>query len=1162
MAKSRVKLSIKFLFFCVFCFVSVVHANNNLIIAPSGGDMTGHALSQQLAAGNVTLKSSQGSASGVGNIIIRDTVTWSTNNTLTLDASNSVIISGSIAASGDTAGIVITPMSSNSGGTVTTDGVFSLSGSSITLSGSTPSLSISGTSYTVITGLGVSTDATSPATGARTLQSMAATTNLAGNYALGVNIDASSTSTWNTNAGFTPIGNGSNNFTGTFNGLGHEITGLTVNLPNNSSVGLFGLASSAAKIQNVGLQNATITGQSDTGALVGNNAGSISQSYANSTVTAGSKVGNLVGVNLGGTIERSFASGQVSATSGSAGSLAGENTGVIKNCYATGSVYGSGRNTTSGVGGLVGANKSNGTITTSYSTGSVGSTNAQRGGLIGTGTSTSVTNGYWDTQTSNQTTSPAGSGLTTAEMMQQASFTGFDFTNIWTIVEGSTLPLFRFQRSNIIYTVDQLQLIANDLSGDYELGGDIDASATSTDTDVWGSDGFAPLGTSDTPFTGSLEGNGYKITGLMINLPTTDNVGLFGYTSSTATINDVSMVTPVITGQHNVGALVGNNSGTITVANALGVNVTGQGSDTGGVGGLVGTSSGSISNSYTSGNLTGVHNAGGLVGINSGQIDSGDSSVAVTDVTGSAGGLVGANATGGSIVASYSSARVSGVGEGATLGGLIGINSGSASFSNALGRIDCSSGSICGGLIGQNGTSATVVGSIANTYATGSINGSGSSVGGLIGTNKSGSTVDKSYATVSLSNSINAGGLIGTNDGTVTNAYWNSTLVSTGIAAGTATTAGTGLSSADMRISSNFTGFALTTTPDAQAWVVINKDGSLQPAASSTAANTTAAATSPMLATEYLVGITNTHQLQLMAMAPSASYEQFVDLDMHRTAKENDVWGEGGFVPVGNSTTSFTGSFDGKGFLISNLRIQQPVSNVGLFGRVGSATIKNVKMLNATVRGTNQVGALAGSFSGTAENIYVDAYVSGLHTFTSGKGDDIGAVIGYNAGSISLSFSTGISYGGEDVGGLVGENTGSISKSGTTTDTNARSSAGYAGGLVGHNKGTVSDSFVNGDVLAKKYAGGLIGANLGKVTNCYARNLLLKAPKVGGLIQSNANTVTSSYWDTTSSGVSSGTVGTGLSDSQMKTQSSFSGWDFTETWEMDTYPTLRNLPTR
>ena len=58
---------------------------------------------------------------------------------------------------------------------------------------------------------------------------------------------------------------------------------------------------------------------------------------------------------------------------------------------------------------------------------------------------TTIHNSYWDIETSGQTTSGGGEGKTTAEMKQQATFIGWDFTNIWDIIEGVTYPYLRWQ---------------------------------------------------------------------------------------------------------------------------------------------------------------------------------------------------------------------------------------------------------------------------------------------------------------------------------------------------------------------------------------------------------------------------------------------------------------------------------------------------------------------------------------------------------------------------------------------------------------------------------------------------------------------------------------------------------------------------------------------
>jgi hypothetical protein len=295
-----------------------------------------------------------------------------------------------------------------------------------------------------------------------------------------------------------------NIFTGAFDGLGHTITGLTINRPAQSYVGLFGYTANNAAIRNVGLVGGSITGNMYVGGLAGQNAGTISNSYSTATVNMVSvdageggglagdntgtitnsyntgtvnnsvgatsvNVGGLVGNNFG-TIANSYNTGTVTNVNGGweVGGLAGSNSGTITNSYNTGSVTGS-----SYVGGLAG-NSWSGTITNSYSTGSVtgttyvgglvgyngnaitnsysagtvsGTTNV--GGLVGWNNVGTITNSYWDTTTSGQATSSGGTGLTTAQMKTMASFTGWSIVNtggsnaVWRIYEGHTYPLLK-----------------------------------------------------------------------------------------------------------------------------------------------------------------------------------------------------------------------------------------------------------------------------------------------------------------------------------------------------------------------------------------------------------------------------------------------------------------------------------------------------------------------------------------------------------------------------------------------------------------------------------------------------------------------------------------------------------------------------------------------
>lgn len=114
----------------------------------------------------------------------------------------------------------------------------------------------------------------------------------------------------------------------------------------------------------------------------------------------------------------------------------------------------------------------------------------------------------------------------------------------------------------IITTVDELQSINDDLTAYYELGNDIDASATSG----WNAGaGFEPIGTNSDKFTGSFDGNKCVISNLSINRPEEDGVGLFGVCGGGSVVKRVGIESANIIGGRYVGALVGHCAGDVDI---------------------------------------------------------------------------------------------------------------------------------------------------------------------------------------------------------------------------------------------------------------------------------------------------------------------------------------------------------------------------------------------------------------------------------------------------------------------------------------------------------------------------------------------------------------------------------------------------------------------
>jgi len=259
----------------------------------------------------------------------------------------------------------------------------------------------------------------------------------------------------------------------------------------------------------------------------------------------------------------------------------------------------------------------------------------------------------------------------------------------------------------------ELQNIRNNLSGDYYLANDIDCSCTSG----WnGGAGFKPIGNRSSEFNGTFDGQGYKITYLHTNRASTNDVGLFGWAGSGSEIKNVGLEEVNVSGFYAVGSLVGSNNGTITNSYSSG-SVSGSLK----VGGLVGFNyGGTITNSYSSGSVNGSQWVGGLAGRNNGTIANSYSSDSVSGYSKYVGGLVGCN-YGGTTTNSYSSGSVSG-------------------------------SSFVGGLVGCN-----YIGTIANSYSSGNVSGYSDYVGGLTGYNKKG-TITNSYWDIFRSNQSNCVG--------------------------------------------------------------------------------------------------------------------------------------------------------------------------------------------------------------------------------------------------------------------------------------------------------------------------------------------------------------------------------------------------------------------
>ena len=426
----------------------------------------------------------------------------------------------------------------------------------------------------------------------------------------------------------------------------------------------------------------------------------------------------------------------------------------------------------------------------------------------------------------------------------------------------------------VINTVEDLQAINQNIAGDYysgyyvvgyyALGSNIDASNTST----WNNGlGFVPIGNNDTAgsrgFEGTFDGLGHVIIGLTINSPTYDDVGLFG-TVWYGQLRNTGLVNAIIVGGNTVGALVAS----LPVGNIYNCYSTGTVNGGGYVGGLVGFSEGGIFNSYSTATVNGYDTTvtskgdgsyvGGLVGVN--QLGTISNSYSTGAVTGNdyVGGFVGENGTGSGIYNSYSTGAVTGD---TNVGGFVG-NTHPGMFGDSLITNSYSTGAVTGntnvggfagkmyyGRIFNSYSTGTVSGisevggflgmvqescdvstsfsmgavtgqvdvggfvgrgnnysSIYNSYSMGAVSGN-TNVGGFVG-NNSGGYIGTSYSTGAVSGDSNIGGFAGgdsESSGSIYNSYWD--IETSGM---TTSAGGTGLTTAEMRTQASFNGWDFT----------------------------------------------------------------------------------------------------------------------------------------------------------------------------------------------------------------------------------------------------------------------------------------------------------------------------------------------------------------
>lgn len=525
-------------------------------------------------------------------------------------------------------------------------------------------------------------------------------------------------------------------FSGTFDGQGHSISGLSV---ASGGMGLFSCVTGRVKnvelispdvhgddnvgsligflygsvVQNCRVEGGSVWGNDNVGGLVGNNyQGYLTHCYSNTSVSGNSKVGGLFGYSYFSETLYSYALGPVSGVDYVGGFAGRLNYGLTKDCYCCGLVSGG-----SNVGGFLG-----------------GHTQAQEpnGSYFD-----DVVACFWDVNTSGQSESAGGTRLSTVQMYDVNTYldAGWDFvgetengpSNDWAERPGGGYPILGRQLAvppplpgfsggtgepnnpYLIGSVDELNSIGREArlaDKHFRLISDLELDAVKVHT----------IGSQAVPFSGTFDGNDHCLSNFHMKVNYfTKGAGLFKWAED-AELTNLTLSRPAIEGGFalGVGSLAGSlGNGTVKNCHAKDAVVQGY-YDTGGLLGIAQRSK--VSGCSATGNV-------------------GSNQIAYSYT----GGLIGQSVLYAEVSESFADANVA---SGGYVGGLIGYFGGNATLkdSYALGPVSSESDSAyVGGLLGCNRD-----GQIISCYASGSVSApSATCVGALVGAN-TGSSV--SYA--------------------------------------------------------------------------------------------------------------------------------------------------------------------------------------------------------------------------------------------------------------------------------------------------------------------------------------------------------------------------------------------------------------------------------
>lgn len=683
---------------------------------------------------------------------------------------------------------------------------------------------------------------------------------------------------------------------------------------------------------------------------------------------------------------------------------------------------------------------------------------------------------------------------------------------------------------------------SNILSYNFALKNDIDASNV---TD------YKAIGSGEgNEYTGTFDGRDNRIIGLDTtktsngSSQTLTNAGIFDTIGADGTVEDLRVYSGTFHGTNNAGAvagvnngnisnvttfgnvvesanhaggIAGENSGTISGASAIGTSTVTADKSGGVAGGIAGTNSGTISDSSansavdsSSGDAAAL---GGVAGVNEGTLINVDSLGVTTGVykgnttqySDNVGGIAGINQAGGTVESAYNESIVSGRDN---VGGILGVNhaavkegedslvSNVANASSVTGESAGNDSEHVGGLVGDN------EGSITNGRNNGEITGN-NYVGGLVGANGAGSTltnlVNDSAAAITGDNYV--GGIAGSNAGTISADESNDNLINRGTITGQMYVGGvagenTGkIANTHNDVELHVRYDVTETTPAKYFGGVAGINGHLNEDGTVSHPGT-------------ITSATNTNDI----IAPEADYVGGIvgwnpkDAILNGMGNSNEGRVEGAS-HVGGVAGRNDAEIDGSG---------TEEGTVGIFNS------------GVVIAHKGGAGGIFGENTGAISHAELtnNGIVSGTYSDKEGE-NGTGGIFGVNSGSVTYSSLkneiNGQVMGTQNVGGLIGMNTGDITGGRTDkTEDGQNVDNGYYKYQI-YNNGTIQAGTWNDDdkdgivdegeldpaKTNSQNIAGLFGINSGKVTAGYNTGAINagSSSNVGGIAGTNAGTL-------------------------------------------------------